>query len=94
MSVAKDLLVQVKICDIKQGIPCDHKKCAISRAVARTKHTKNVSTNGYEVTVNGNCYYPVTAKDRSKLERFVSNFDSDWGRRYCRPTTIRLRLEN
>lgn len=92
MSKQPTMVISVGCRDIEKGIPGDLSRCAISCAVARLKHCAygKISTDGAIIRVGGVTYRPKTLRDERKLSRFVSNFDSDSHRRYCRPTTIVL----
>lgn len=98
MSVPNLVTVRVTKQDLNRGEPQDGDACAISCAVARSRHKSvnsvNVHTDENGVCINNNMYVPATQRDAAKLQNFVRNFDDDYRRRYCRPTTIRLRLED
>lgn len=98
MSVPSVITVRVTKNDLNRGVPEDADSCAISCAVARQRHKSldnlHVHTNGDEVHINGRTYVGATKRDVLKMQNFIRNFDDDYRRRYCRPTTIRLRLED
>lgn len=97
MTVSKYLTIQVRQRDIDAGVPEDGATCAISHAVARLKHKSpdslSLNTTLSRVSIGSYNYVPRTNRDLIKMERFIENFDDDSRRRYCRPTTIRLKLE-
>lgn len=99
--VRQEIVAKVQLCDIQKGCDEGGDACPVSRAVARQLHTSvskgNIFTNRYEVEVSGAnnnyVYRPATQRDARKLSKFVQNIDSVENQHLCRPTTIRLKLQ-